>query len=633
MGRPRHQGAAALWGTDDHGDPLGRGAPAGIPAEELARRRVDDERGTGQALVGRLVKGCLDRGIEPRTGMRATRLLTEGTRVVGVRFESPDGPVDVRARRGVVIATGGFEWDADLVRAFLRGPLARPASPPHGNTGDGLRMAMRVGACLGNMREAWWAPTIDVPMPDGSTAVWLINGERTRPRCIMVNGRGQRFTNEAVNYNAFGAAFHVIDTTTFEYVNHPAWMIFDDVYWRRYGLAGARADQPVPSWITAADSLSQLAKEIDVPAGELEKTVRRWNENTAHDQDPDFGRGTSAIDKWWGDPQFGDGPAATLGPLDTPPFYAVRVYSGCLGTKGGPKTDDQARVLDLDGAPIEGLYAAGNAMAASAHGNGLRRRRRYARPGDRLGIPGRPVRRVAFGDRGLAGNHRRRPRAAVTQQSSLGGAIRPAPPRARERDGSRTAARRCPGLAGVQAVKHLRRPLALPLRAGAVEHGLAPGRDPVGGRPPDVPGEPGVLQVHPPRVADRDAAGRVPVLAHHRDHAAVGLGDRGREPHRGWQQFLVRDHVVRDADPQRGRRVDEVAGQRDLAGPGHADPAGQVDQHGTGVDADPQVGVGERGAVGRDDEVGHQGELEPAGHGRPVHRRDHRHPRSGDGRR
>jgi 3-oxosteroid 1-dehydrogenase len=348
--------------------PLGRGAPAGIPAAELARRRVRDERGAGQALVGRLVKGCLDRGIEPRTDMRATRLLVEGDRVVGVRFESADGPVDVRARRGVVIATGGFEWDADLVRSFLRGPMARPASPPHGNTGDGLRMAMRVGAALGNMREAWWAPTIDVTMPDGSTASWLINGERTRPRCIMVNGRGQRFTNEAVNYNAFGAAFHVVDTTTFEYVNHPAWMIFDDAYWRQYGLAIARPDQPVPSWITVADSVAELAKQIDVPAEALDETVRQWNENMTNLRDPDFGRGTSAIDKWWGDPRFGDGPAATLGPLDTAPFYAVPVYSGCLGTKGGPTTDDQARVLNIDGEPIEGLYAAGNAMAAAAMG-------------------------------------------------------------------------------------------------------------------------------------------------------------------------------------------------------------------------------------------------------------------------
>jgi 3-oxosteroid 1-dehydrogenase len=348
--------------------PLGRGAPEGIPAAELARRRVRDERGAGQALVGRLVKGCLDRGIEPRTGMRATRLLVEGDRVAGVRFESVNGPVDVRARRGVVIATGGFEWDVDLVRSFLRGPMTRPASPPRGNTGDGLRMAMRVGAALGNMREAWWAPTIDVTMPDGSTARWLINGERTRPRCIMVNRRGQRFTNEAVNYNAFGAAFHVVDTTTFEYANHPAWMIFDDVYWRQYGLASARPEDPVPSWITAADSLAELAKQIDVPAEALDGTVRRWNENMGHLRDPDFGRGTSAIDKWWGDPRFGDGPAATLGPLDTAPFYAVPVYSGCLGTKGGPKTDDQARVLNIDGEPIEGLYAAGNAMAAESMG-------------------------------------------------------------------------------------------------------------------------------------------------------------------------------------------------------------------------------------------------------------------------
>ncbi len=360
---PQLSGALTITET-----PLGRGAPGGIPAEEMARRRVGDERGTGQALVGRLVKGCLDRGIEPRTGMRAVRLLTEGDRVTGVRFETAGGPVDVGARRGVIIATGGFEWDEDLVRSFLRGPLERPASPPGNNTGDGLRMAMRVGADLGNMREAWWAPTIDVPMPDGSTASWLINGERTRPRSIMVNGHGQRFTNEAVNYNAFGAAFHAIDTTTFEYANHPAWMIFDDGYWTRYGLATVRAGQPAPAWIVSAGTVGELAGQIDVPAGALEKTVLHWNENAARGEDPDFGRGTSAIDKWWGDPKLGPGPAATLGPIDQGPFYAVRVYSGCLGTKGGPKTDDQARVLDIDGAPIEGLYAAGNAMAASAMG-------------------------------------------------------------------------------------------------------------------------------------------------------------------------------------------------------------------------------------------------------------------------
>src|ERR1700749_4538069 len=112
-------------------------------------------------------------------------------------------------------------------------------------------------------------------------------------------------------------------------------MIFDDVYWRGYGLASARADQPVPSWITTADSLAELAKQVDVPAGVLEQTVRRWNENTARGQDPDFGRGTSAIDKWWGDPQFGETPAATLGPPYAGPFSPGRGDRGRPAPQGG----------------------------------------------------------------------------------------------------------------------------------------------------------------------------------------------------------------------------------------------------------------------------------------------------------
>jgi succinate dehydrogenase/fumarate reductase flavoprotein subunit len=361
---PQLSGALTIAET-----PLGRGAPNGIPPDELARRQVHDERGTGQALVGRLLKGCLDRGIVPRTGMRAAELLTGSGRVTGVRFETADGDVEVAAVRGVVLATGGFEHDAELVGTFLRGPLTRPASVPS-NTGDGLRMAMRLGAGLANMREAWWAPTIDVPRPGwgSGTAIWLINGERTRPRCIMVNGRGRRFANESVNYNAFGAAFHVIDVTSFRYANDPAWMVFDHGYWTSYGLAGSPGSEPAPDWIVRAGSVPELAGAIGVPADELAETVARWNKHAAEEHDPDFGRGTSAVDKWWGDPRFGDGPAATIGPLDSPPFYAVQVHSGALGTKGGPRTDLDGRVLDVDHRPIPGLYAAGNAMGVIAMG-------------------------------------------------------------------------------------------------------------------------------------------------------------------------------------------------------------------------------------------------------------------------
>lgn len=343
---------------------LGRGAPGGVPCEELERRRIHDERGAGQGLVGALLKGCLERGIELHTGMRGIGLLTEDDgHVVGATIDSVGGLVDVRARQGVILATGGFEWDETLVKAFLRGPLARSASVPT-NTGDGLRMSMRIGAALGNMREAWWVPIIDVPIEGKDVAGWQVNGERSRPHSIMVNKLGRRFANEAANYNALGAAFHTIDVGSFDYVNHPAWLIFDSTYLSRYGLAGHSAASPTPAWMTEAPSLTSLATAIDVPADALESTVDRWNENVASGRDPEFGRGDSIHDRWWGDPAYGDTPASTLGPLDAPPFFAVRVFCGALGTKGGPLTDAQARVLDVDGRPIAGLYAAGNVMAS-----------------------------------------------------------------------------------------------------------------------------------------------------------------------------------------------------------------------------------------------------------------------------
>jgi succinate dehydrogenase/fumarate reductase flavoprotein subunit len=137
--------------------PLGKAVPDPPSGAELERRRERDERGCGQGLVGRLLRACLDRGVEPRTGWAARELLVEERAVVGVTFDSPVGPVDVQARRGVILGSGGFEWDPELCRAFLRGPMSHPVSVET-NTGDGLRMAMKAGAMLSNMREAWWIP-------------------------------------------------------------------------------------------------------------------------------------------------------------------------------------------------------------------------------------------------------------------------------------------------------------------------------------------------------------------------------------------------------------------------------------------------------------------------------------------
>lgn len=348
---------------------FGEGASQGPSAEDLAVRKATDARGTGQALVGALLKGCLDRGLFPYTNSPARSLIVRDGRVVGVRFDSDaddsdSDNVEVHARRGVVLATGGFEQNKEMVRSFLRGPLERPVSVPT-NTGDGLKMAMRIGAGLGNMREAWWAPTIDVDRPGLGRVPYLVNGERSRPHSIMVNRAGRRFANESANYNAFGAAFHYLDVSTYDYSNHPAWLLFDDYYMQKFGLAGYFPPAALPDWILTADSIDVLAKTIDVPVDELEATVSRWNTNAVDGNDPDFGRGESTLDQWWGDREVGAVSAANVAPLDTAPYYAVQVRSGALGTKGGPRTDPNGRVLDVDGAEIPGLYAAGNVMASA----------------------------------------------------------------------------------------------------------------------------------------------------------------------------------------------------------------------------------------------------------------------------
>lgn len=345
--------------------PLGKAVPQPPSAEERERRASRNERGCGQALAGRLLRACLDRGIEPRTSSAAHSLVIEDRAVVGVVVTTPTGEVQVRARRGVILASGGFEWNGDLVRAFLRGPMTAPVSMET-NTGDGLIMAMKAGAMISNMREAWWIPVGVVPKEANPMGRILVNGQRTLPHSIMVNRRGRRFTNEAANYNAFGAAFHVEDVSKFEYANLPCWLVFDQNYVERYGFrvsAGGTGSQ-VPSWIPRGDTPQELAAKLGIDGDELERTIERWNGLVEAGHDPDFGRGDSAFDCWWGDPYRKGRRDATLGPLDRGPYYAFEIHSGCLGTKGGPRVDTDGRVLDLDGEPIRGLYAAGNVMGS-----------------------------------------------------------------------------------------------------------------------------------------------------------------------------------------------------------------------------------------------------------------------------
>lgn len=347
--------------------PLGGGTGV-VPADVLAEREEAKLEGLGRALIGGLLRACLKHGVRIATRSRGVRLVVGDGVVTGVELETADGRESVHAG-AVILATGGFEYDAELVRDFLRGPLTRPVGAPT-DSGDGLRMAMRVGARLGNMREAWWSPVIGYPgvRRDGGANALLSARERALPASIMVNRYGRRFANEAANYNALGGAFHRLDESKLDYVNVPAYMIFDQSMVDRFGAFGVAPGGELPDWVTRAETLEELAEVFGIPAAELRATVERFNEHARIGADPDFARGESAYDRWPGaglakDP---DSPQAALGPLEMPPFYGAEVAISALGTKGGPRTDREGRVLDVDGDVIRGLYAAGNVMASPA---------------------------------------------------------------------------------------------------------------------------------------------------------------------------------------------------------------------------------------------------------------------------
>ena len=353
--------------------PLGGGSGVVAP-QELQRRVAARETGFGQAMIGRLLKACLARGIEPELGIATRRLTLENGRIVGIEAEREGQPFSARANGGVIIATGGFEWNPELRRTFLRGPAETPASPPTA-CGDGLVLAMAAGAKLGNMTSAWWAPTLAPPgerwpatefyKAEQRAAPVLI--ERTVPHSLMVNRAGVRFCNEAANYSALAGAFHAFDPQSYAYSNQPAWLVFDAQYRARYPVGTVMPGDPLPGWIASAATLEELAATIGVDAAALGATVARFNRNASAGHDPDFARGTSAYDHFYGD-RSRAGTAVTLGPVDQAPFFAVEIKMGMLGTNGGPQTDAAGQILDHAGAPIPGLYGAGNAIACPTGG-------------------------------------------------------------------------------------------------------------------------------------------------------------------------------------------------------------------------------------------------------------------------
>ncbi|WP_067813039.1 3-oxosteroid 1-dehydrogenase [Nocardia inohanensis] len=328
----------------------------------LGRIRGKKLLGLGAALMGPLMLGVRAAGVPVRLSTGMTELLLEGDRVNGIIVEHNGIRSTLRARRGVVLASGGFDHNPEMREKYHRAPVTADLSlGAPTNTGDGITAAQRLGATVSFMTDAWWAPSI--PMPKGP---WFALSERSLPRSLIVNDRGVRFMNESLPYveathRMFGGEHGIGDGPA---ENLPAWLIFDQTYRNRYVFAGVAPRQRLPrSWIRSgaivtAATLTDLANQIGVPAEALNGTVTRFNEFARSGSDPDFGRGESAYDHYYGD--LANKPNPSLGELTKAPFYAARMVPGDLGTKGGIDTDVHARALRADGSVIEGLYAAGN---------------------------------------------------------------------------------------------------------------------------------------------------------------------------------------------------------------------------------------------------------------------------------
>lgn len=350
--------------TMDERDQLHGAAPD--PAL-LAGRAERGVRTMGGALAGALTASAWEAGVviaapAPATGLRRAADTETDTETSGWQV-TVAGEREIAAA-SVVIASGGFEWSPELTGTLLKFPVT-PISAPS-NAGDGLKLGLSVGGSFTETTDIWGVPVITAhgATYDGRPSGRMGNVEATLPGGIVVNSAGRRFVNEALNYHDFSRVFANIDPATSQYANIPAYLVMDSRFVSRYPVAGNPVfaePAEAPDWMVRADTLAELAQLIGVDPAGLEETVARFNPAAERGEDPEFGRGSSAQDRHLGDPQ--NLPNPCLAPLTAPPFYAVQLHPGALGTAGGLRADLDGRVLDWNGAPLPGLYAAGNCSA------------------------------------------------------------------------------------------------------------------------------------------------------------------------------------------------------------------------------------------------------------------------------
>ncbi len=329
----------------------------------------------GNALVGGLAAAAFARGVELWTSSPARRLLTEDGRIAGAVVDGPGGPVRVLARRGVILATGGFPHDgrrrAELFPAGASAPEVW-GMMPYGNSGDGIRLGESIGGKLdANMRSSIaLTPITSLQSGEGALETMPCFFNRGVPGVIAVTRDGRRFTNEGRSYHDF--CIDLLAKTAGE-PEAVAWLIFDHRYLRRFGN-GPVKPAPLPygkhlrsGYLKSGATVRDLAVAAGIDPGGLELSVARYNEFARQGTDPEFHRGTNAFDIANGDPEHKPNPC--VGPLDRAPYYAIRIFAGCVGTFAGLRADENSRVLNEAGEAIPGLYAAGNDRSSITGGD------------------------------------------------------------------------------------------------------------------------------------------------------------------------------------------------------------------------------------------------------------------------
>lgn len=314
--------------------------------------------GSGNAVQGRFLKAALDNGIPLLMETELTGLEVEEGRVVGVRVRDKNGERVIGANRGVLLNAGGFSRNREMRLKYQPQPNTGEWTMVNpGDTGDAMQMAMALGADIDCMEEAWWTP--GSLLPDGKYGGFHVPGESGKPHVIIVGPDGRRVGNEAGAYMEFGQRMYARGAV-------PSWAILESRFLKNYSWGPLLPGKSRKQWIEngyliQADTIEELARKCGIDVEGFKAEIERFNGFADRGVDEDFQRGASHHNRAMGDP--GHKPNASLGKIEKPPFYAVKIWPLDVGTSGGLVTDEFARVLKEDGSPIPGLYASGNITA------------------------------------------------------------------------------------------------------------------------------------------------------------------------------------------------------------------------------------------------------------------------------